>query len=68
MPEDTFPHRYTAALAQTIERRWQEFWDDNATFHARGPGEDGFDPAQPKKFILDMFPYPSGKGLHDKYR
>ncbi len=41
-----------------IEPRWQKFWDDNKTFKA----VDGAD--KPKYYVLDMFPYPSGNGLH----
>ena len=41
-----------------IEPRWQEFWDQNKTFKAT----DGSD--KPKYYVLDMFPYPSGNGLH----
>ncbi|GAA3064436.1 hypothetical protein GCM10020000_55060 [Streptomyces olivoverticillatus] len=62
------PHRYTAALAADIEARWQDFWDANGTYEAPNPaGELAGDPeivARPKKFIMDMFPYPSGAGLH----
>ena len=58
------PYRYTAALAGEIERKWQDFWERSETFHAPGPGEPGFDPRKEKKVILDMFPYPSGVGLH----
>jgi len=58
------PFRYTAALAQEIESRWQATWEREQTFHSPGPLEDGFDPSKPKKLILDMFPYPSGVGLH----
>ncbi|MEM6288353.1 MAG: hypothetical protein AAF845_14490, partial [Bacteroidota bacterium] len=47
-----------------IEPRWQEFWDDNQTFRQPGPGDDGFDAAKPGYYVLDMFPYPSGAGLH----
>ncbi len=59
-------HRYNAALANKIEARWQDFWDANQTFHSPNPGESGFDSfiGAPKKYILDMFPYPSGAGLH----
>ena len=42
-----------------IERRWQQYWDANQTF--RTPDTDG---DKPKYYILDMFPYPSGSGLH----
>ncbi|MFM9369579.1 leucine--tRNA ligase [Streptomyces sp. Da 82-17] len=62
------PHRYTATLAADIEARWQDFWDENGTYEAPNPsGDMAGDPAvaaQPKKFIMDMFPYPSGAGLH----
>ena len=47
-----------------IETKWQGYWEENRTFRARGPGDPGFDPAKPKLYVLDMFPYPSGKGLH----
>jgi leucyl-tRNA synthetase len=47
-----------------IEPKWQERWDSADTFHALNPGELGFDPAKPKFYVLDMFPYPSGAGLH----
>src|SRR6187549_1928457 len=42
----------------TIEPKWQRHWEENRTFRAeRHPG-------RPKKYVLDMFPYPSGAGLH----
>ena len=59
-----FPKRYDAGLARRIEEKWQDYWEENQTFHAPNPGEPGFDPSRPKKFIMDMFPYPSGVGLH----
>jgi len=49
---------------QTIEKRWQQYWTDHKIFHAPNPGEAGFDQAWPKYYVLDMFPYPSGHGLH----
>src|SRR5258708_12095240 len=49
---------------QDFESRWQAFWESEGLHRARGPGEPGFDPAQPKYYVLDMFPYPSGTGLH----
>ncbi|MER5772641.1 leucine--tRNA ligase [Streptomyces sp. NPDC001985] len=62
------PHRYTAAMAADIEARWQDFWDADGTYEAPNPSGDlAGDPAlvaRPKKFIMDMFPYPSGAGLH----
>ncbi|MYZ39740.1 MULTISPECIES: leucine--tRNA ligase [unclassified Streptomyces] len=66
--EQTAPHRYTAAMAADIEARWQDFWDAEGTYEAPNPtGDLAGDPAlvaEPKKFIMDMFPYPSGTGLH----
>ena len=47
-----------------FEPKWQQHWDENKTFHTPNPGDEGFDPSKPKYFILDMFPYPSGAGLH----
>ena len=47
-----------------IEPKWQAIWDERQLFHAPNPGEAGFDPAKPKFYVLDMFPYPSGAGLH----
>ena len=57
-------HRYTAAMADEIETRWQRWWDDHGPFRAPNPGDPGFDPDKPKFYCLDMFPYPSGAGLH----
>ncbi|MEV5276360.1 leucine--tRNA ligase [Streptomyces sp. NPDC051993] len=66
--ETAAPHRYTAAMAADIEARWQDFWDADGTYAAPNPtGDLAGDPAvvaRPKKFIMDMFPYPSGAGLH----
>ena len=47
-----------------FEPRWQKRWADEKTYRTAGPGEDGFDASKPKYFVLDMFPYPSGAGLH----
>jgi leucyl-tRNA synthetase len=47
-----------------LEPRWQRFWEERALFRTKGPGEPGFDPSRPKYYVLDMFPYPSGSGLH----
>lgn len=41
-----------------IEKKWQEYWDKHQTFKSKRR------PGKPKKYILDMFPYPSGSGLH----
>jgi len=48
----------------SIEKKWQAFWKQNATFKTPNPGDAGFDPSKPKFYVLDMFPYPSGAGLH----
>ncbi|MDG1898136.1 MAG: leucine--tRNA ligase [Fuerstiella sp.] len=45
--------------AKRIEARWQQFWDEHATFKAAEPSDD-----TEKLYVLDMFPYPSGSGLH----
>ena len=42
-----------------IEKKWQEYWDENETFKT-----DVWDFSKPKYYTLDMFPYPSGQGLH----
>ncbi|GIE37069.1 leucine--tRNA ligase [Actinoplanes italicus] len=66
---ETPPFRYTAALAGEIEQRWQDFWDANGTFYAPNPAGELADPEHPragapKLHVQDMFPYPSGAGLH----
>jgi leucyl-tRNA synthetase len=62
------PYRYTAALAEGIERAWQDRWQSEGTFHAPNPAGPWADPegvaGREKLFVLDMFPYPSGAGLH----
>ncbi|WP_042408776.1 class I tRNA ligase family protein, partial [Corynebacterium jeddahense] len=61
------PHRYTAALANTIETKWQQYWSDNHTFYAPNPVGDlatGAELPADKLNVQDMFPYPSGAGLH----
>ncbi|MGE5828555.1 MAG: class I tRNA ligase family protein, partial [Micromonosporaceae bacterium] len=62
-------HRYTASLAAEIEPRWQDHWEENGTFHSPNPTGPLADAGHPragaaKLFLLDMFPYPSGAGLH----
>ncbi len=49
---------------KTIEAKWQKTWAEKETFKTPNPGEASFDPNRPKFYILDMFPYPSGAGLH----
>ncbi|MCW2684145.1 MAG: leuS, partial [Blastococcus sp.] len=63
------PHRYTPALAQQIELAWQDRWEAAGTFHTPNPAgrlSAGFERVadRPKFFAMDMFPYPSGAGLH----
>ena len=48
----TYNHKY-------IEKKWQKYWDDNQVFKTNDFEED-----KPKYYILDMYPYPSGSGLH----
>ena len=47
-----------------FEPKWQAHWEANQTFSVPNPGEPGFDASKPKFYVLDMFPYPSGAGLH----
>ncbi len=47
-----------------FEPRWQQRWESEKTFGSAGPGDPDFDGSKPKCFVLDMFPYPSGAGLH----
>ena len=46
-----------------VERRWQQYWLENKTFRTPDPGESAA-AGKPKFYVLDMFPYPSGAGLH----
>ncbi|WP_407650810.1 leucine--tRNA ligase [Actinoplanes lobatus] len=66
---ETPPFRYTAAMAGEIELRWQDHWAEKGTFHAPNPAGELADPTHPragapKLHVQDMFPYPSGAGLH----
>ncbi|MEO3747371.1 leucine--tRNA ligase [Plantactinospora sp. B5E13] len=66
---DIPPFRYTAELAGEIELRWQDRWAERGTFRAPNPVGPLADPDHPradaeKLYVLDMFPYPSGAGLH----
>jgi leucyl-tRNA synthetase len=47
-----------------FEPKWQARWDAENTFRTPNPGEASFDATKPKYYVLDMFPYPSGAGLH----
>lgn len=62
-------YRYTAGLAATVERTWQENWARLGTFNVPNPvgslaPTDGSAVPEDKLFVQDMFPYPSGEGLH----
>ena len=59
-------YRYTAQLAGQLEEKWQKNWDRTGAFNADNPSGDlaGNLAQKEKYFLLDMFPYPSGKGLH----
>jgi leucyl-tRNA synthetase len=77
---DVPPFRYTARMANEIEPAWQDRWEREDTFHVPNPVGPGTasradprtdpradpraDPSRPKSVVLDMFPYPSGEGLH----
>jgi len=61
---DTLPFRYTAALANTIETESQLRWEQAGIHVVPNPGDPGFDASRAKYYCLDMFPYPSGAGLH----
>ncbi|MCQ4609920.1 leucine--tRNA ligase [Corynebacterium sp. CCUG 61414] len=64
---ETPAHRYGAGLANQIEQKWQTFWKDNGTFNAPNPVGDlatGDPLPEDKLNVQDMFPYPSGAGLH----
>ncbi|TSA52592.1 MAG: leucine--tRNA ligase [Actinobacteria bacterium] len=60
--------RYTATLAAQIETKWQNTWENDGTFEAPNPTGPLAQPekvaGRDKLFVLDMFPYPSGAGLH----
>ena len=52
MQQEAYNHK-------TIEKKWQKYWDEHQTFKT-----DVWDFSKPKYYVLDMFPYPSGVGLH----
>ena len=66
--EETYKYRYDASLANHIELKWQSKWEEDGTYHAPNPSGPLADSTGridlPKLFIMDMFPYPSGTGLH----
>ncbi|MDQ6715176.1 MAG: leucine--tRNA ligase, partial [Actinomycetota bacterium] len=66
---DETPYRYTAAMADRIETGWQDRWEEQGTFDAPNPAGPWAEPEKvaqlgEKLVVLDMFPYPSGAGLH----
>ena len=63
-PRNETPFRYGAAMANELELRWQGAWDAAGAYRTPNPGDAGFDGSRPKFYCLDMFPYPSGAGLH----
>jgi leucyl-tRNA synthetase len=68
-PDQLPAHRYDAAMAGRIEPHWQQHWQSRALFNAPNPTGPLADPHNPraeapKLFVMDMFPYPSGAGLH----
>ena len=68
MSADFPSFRYNATFAATLESKWQDFWEDNSTFNTPNPAGPLAEPekvaGREKLFVLDMFPYPSGAGLH----
>ena len=69
LSSSTSSEQKTGYPFSTIEPKWQSYWLENKTFSTpsrRTTGEDGIavKSERKKKYILDMFPYPSGAGLH----
>ena len=66
--DDSPRFRYNASLASRIETKWQDSWEAQGTFEAPNPTGPLAEPdkvaGRKKLFVLDMFPYPSGAGLH----
>lgn len=66
VPESTFnlkPSAMPQYNPSAIEPKWQQFWETHKTFRCPDPDEPGV-AGKPKLYVLDMFPYPSGAGLH----
>ncbi len=65
---NTHQYRYSAALARDIESKWQRVWAERGTFDTANPvgklSGGTLKPRDRKFYVLDMFPYPSGSGLH----
>ncbi len=68
MAANTPRFRYNATFADSLEVKWQDYWEAHGTFEAPNPAGPLAEPekvaGRPKLFVLDMFPYPSGAGLH----
>ncbi|MDK8815413.1 leucine--tRNA ligase [Corynebacterium sp. MSK073] len=67
-PSDSTSYRYTPELANQIEKTWQQYWKDHETFNAPNPvgslATGAGELPKEKLNVQDMFPYPSGAGLH----
>ncbi len=63
---DTPPFRYDAKMAGELEKKWQAIWDRDGVFNADNPTGELAGPRAELEpwFVMDMFPYPSGSGLH----
>ncbi|UCG17070.1 MAG: leucine--tRNA ligase [Phycisphaerales bacterium] len=64
MAETQSPQKPGTYDFRSVEPKWQQYWDEHDTFTVANPGDRKFDPGKPKCYVLDMFPYPSGAGLH----
>lgn len=49
---------------RALEQKWQKIWETSKPWRAMNPGQEDFDSTQKPYYVLDMFPYPSGSGLH----
>ncbi|MDR1447592.1 MAG: leucine--tRNA ligase [Candidatus Ancillula sp.] len=64
MSDDVLKYRYDAKMANKIEDKWQKYWDETHAFNTPNPSDEDFDKNLQPYVIMDMFPYPSGAGLH----
>ncbi|HLP86093.1 MAG TPA: leucine--tRNA ligase [Phycisphaerales bacterium] len=64
MSNDVPQFRYDAGFANRMEPAWQARWAESKAYETPNPGASGFDLSKPRFYCLDMFPYPSGAGLH----
>lgn len=62
--ETSMVQRYCSEVANELETRWQSCWENDGIYTAPNPDDADFDSSKPKFYCLDMFPYPSGVGLH----